>query len=78
METMTNLLTIAMSSDNWLKPARYKEAEKFFYENGYDENGEVLEEFADEIREFVDNVKNWDFDEFEIFDQNFDWSDIDI
>jgi hypothetical protein len=74
---MFDVLNVALASDEWLKPARYKEASKFFEENGYDEEGEVIEEFADEIKEFINNLKEWDYEEFEIFDQNFDWSDID-
>ena len=76
MTTMMDKLNIALASDEWLKPSRYAEASKFFEEYGYDENGEVREDFASDIKEFIENLKEWDYDEFEIFDQNFDWSDV--
>ena len=49
---------------------------KIMQDNCYDENGELIEEDADEIREFIENLKNWDYDEYEIFEENFDTSEI--
>jgi hypothetical protein len=70
------MLNIALASDEWLKASRYKEAEKFFLENCYDEEGELIEEEAEEVKEFIENLKNWDYDEFETMENNFDTSEL--
>lgn len=75
-KTIVDMLNVALASDEWLKPSRYKKAEKFMQDNCYDENGELIEEDANEIREFIENLKNWDYDEFETMENNFDTSEL--
>lgn len=75
-KTVIDMLNIALASDEWLKPSRYQEAEKFMQDNCYDEEGELIGEEAEEVREFIENLKNWDYDEFKTMENNFDTSEL--
>ena len=75
-KTIVDMLNVALASDEWLKPSRYKEAEKFLQDNCYDEEGELIEEEAEEVKEFIENLKNWDYDEYETLEKYFDTSEL--
>lgn len=75
-KTVIDMLNIALASDEWLKPSRYQEADDFLHEYCYNEDGFIQTEEAEEVKEFIENLKNWDYDEYETLEKYFDTSEL--